>query len=69
VLRTGGGHGNIYGAMFVAKFARTGAGTDLFQAPTFDVSGGGTANIQYNSAEIEKAKSSTGHQVLAVREF
>jgi hypothetical protein len=69
VLRTGGGHGNIYGAMFVAKFARTGAETDLFQAPTFDVSGGGTANIQYNSEEIEKAKSSTGHQVLAVREF
>jgi hypothetical protein len=69
VLRTGGGHGNIYGAMFVAKFARTGVETDLFQAPTFDISGGGTANIQYNSAEIEKAKSSTGHQVLAVREF
>ena len=69
VLRSGGGHGNIYGAMFVAKFARTGANTDLFQAPTFDISGGGTANIQYNSAEVEKAKSSSGHQVLAVREF
>lgn len=69
VLRSGGGHGNIYGAMFVAKFARTGADTDLFQAPTFDVSGGGTANIQYNSVEVEKAKSSTGHQVLGVHEF
>jgi len=69
VLRSGGGHGNIYGAMFVAKFERTGAETDLFQAPTFDISGGGTANIQYNSVEIEKAKSSSGHQVVGVREF
>jgi hypothetical protein len=69
VLRSGGGHGNIYGAMFVAKFARTGADTDLFDAPTFDISGGGTANIQYNSVEVEKAKSSTGHQVIGVHEF
>ena len=69
VLRSGGGNGNIYGAMFVAKFARTGADTDLFQAPTFDVSGGGTANIQYNSQEVDKAKQVGGHKVAAVREF
>ncbi len=69
VLRTGGGNGNIYGAMFVAKFDRTGADTDLFKAPTFDVSGGGTANIQYNSEEVDKAKQVGGHRVGAVREF
>ncbi len=69
VLRSGGGHGNIYGAVFVAKFDRTGADTDLFQAPTFDVSGGGTANIQYNSDEVEKAKTVGGHSVAGVREF
>ncbi len=69
VLRSGGGHGNIFGAMYVAKFARTGEDTDLFEAPTFDVSGGGTANIQFNSDAVEMAKSSTGHQVLGVHEF
>ena len=69
VLRSGGGNGNIYGAIFVAKFDRTGADTDLFKAPTFDVSGGGTANIQYNSEEVDKAKQVGGHKVGAVREF
>ncbi|MDQ5843911.1 MAG: hypothetical protein M3539_01270 [Acidobacteriota bacterium] len=69
VLRSGGGHGNIYGAMFVANFARTGADTDLFGAPTFDTSGGGTATIQYHSDEVEKAKQAGGHRVMAVREF
>jgi hypothetical protein len=69
VLRSGGGHGNIYGAMFVAKFTRTGANTDLFGAPTFNTSGGGTANIQYHSDEVDKAKQVGGHRVVAVREF
>ncbi len=69
VLRSGGGHGNIYGAMFVAKFAATGASTDQFQAPVFDTSGGGTANIQYNSFEIDRAKSVGGHSVLGVKEY
>ena len=69
VLRGGGGHGNIYGAMFVAKFARIGDVTDLFQAPTFDISGGGTANIQYNSDEVDKAKSAGGPVVVGVHEL
>jgi hypothetical protein len=69
VYRSGGGHGNIYGAMFVAKFARTGASTDAFQAPTFDTSGGGTANIQYSSDAVDKAKALGGHAIRGVREF
>jgi len=69
VLRDGGGHGDIFGAIFVAKFDRTGPSTDVFQPPTFDTSGGGTANIQYNSAEIDKAKSVGGHAVMGVREY
>jgi hypothetical protein len=69
VLRSGGGHGNIFGAMFVANFSRTGAATDTFGAPTFNTSGGGTANIQYNSDEIDKAKGVGGHHVVAVREY
>jgi hypothetical protein len=68
VYRSGGGNGNIYGAMFVAKFAKTGADTDVFGAPTFDTSGGGTSNIQYSSSAVDKAKSVGGHAVKGVRE-
>ncbi|MFN2532046.1 MAG: hypothetical protein ABR555_12185 [Pyrinomonadaceae bacterium] len=69
VLRSGGGTGSIYGALFVANFPRTGPDSDIFGVPTFDTSGGGTANIQYNSEEIEKAKNVGGHTVLGVREY
>lgn len=69
VYRDGGGHGNIYGAMFVAKFDKTGATTDPFYPPTFDTSGGGTANIQYSSDAVDRAKSVGGHSIRGVREF
>ncbi len=69
VYRSGGGHGNIYGAMFIAKFNKTGASTDVFQAPTFDTSGGGTSNIQYNSTAVDMAKAVGGHAVKGVREY
>ena len=69
VLRSGGGHGNIYGAVFVAKFAKTGADTDAFQAPIFNTNGGGTSNIQYNSFAVDMAKSVGGHSIGGVREF
>jgi hypothetical protein len=42
--------------MFVAKFAASGADSDVFAAPTFNTSGGGTANIQYNSDSIEQSQ-------------
>ena len=69
VYRNGGGHGNIFGAMFVAKFPRIGPETDVFQAPTFDTSGGGTSNIQYSSNAVDRAKSVGGHAVKGVREL
>ena len=69
VLRSGGGHGNIYGAMYVAKFAKVGLSSDVFQAPTFDTSGGGTSNIQYSSSAVDMAKSVGGHAVKGVREY
>jgi hypothetical protein len=69
VYRSGGGHGNIYGAMFVAKFPATGNDTDQFQAPTFDTSGGGTSNIQYSSDAVDKAKSVGGHAIKGIREY
>jgi len=69
VYRNGSGHGNIYGAMFVAKFARTGADSDAFLAPIFDTSGGGTSNIQYSSDAVDKAKAVGGHAIHGVREL
>ena len=69
VYRGGGGQGNIYGAMFIAKFDKTGATTDLFGAPTFDTSGGGNSNIQYSSNAVDMAKSVGGHAVKGVREY
>lgn len=69
VYKNGGGHGDIFGAMYVAKFSKTGASTDVFQAPTFDTDGGGTANIQYSSEAVDNAKSVGGHSVSAVREY
>lgn len=69
VYRSGGGHGNIYGALFVAKFPVSGADTDQFQAPVFDTSGGGTSNIQYSSDAIDRAKSVGGHSIKGVREY
>jgi hypothetical protein len=69
VVRTGGGNGNIYGAIFVAKFPASGSDSDVFGAPTFNTSGGGTANIQYNSDAIDRAKSVGGHSVSGIREY
>lgn len=69
VYRNGGGHGDIFGAMFVAKFPRTGATTDVFQAPIFDTSGGGTSNIQYSSDAVDRAKSVGGHAIKGIREY
>jgi len=69
VLRNGGGHGDIFGAMFVARFAATGADTDTFQAPTFNTNGGGTSNIQYSSNAVDMAKAVGGHAVKGVREY
>jgi len=69
VYRSGGGHGDVFGAMFVAKFPTSGADTDQFGAPIFDTSGGGTSNIQYSSDAVDKAKSVGGHSVKGVREY
>lgn len=69
VYRSGGGHGNVYGAVFVAKFDKTGADTDAFAAPIFDTSGGGTSNIQYSSFAVDMAKSVGGHSIKGIREL
>ena len=69
ILRDGSGHGDIFGALFIAKFSKTGADTDLFPAPTINTNGGGSSNIQYSSNYVDMAKAVGGHAVKGVREY
>ena len=69
IIRSGAGHGNIYGAIYIANFDKTGASTDVFGAPTFNTTGGGSATIQYSSSAVDMAKAVGGHAVKGVREY
>jgi hypothetical protein len=65
VDRSGGGNGNIMGAMIVAKFDRT---SGPFQVPTFSTSGGGSSNLQYDSAKVQSALNTQPLRVLGIAE-
>ena len=65
VNRDGGGSGNIYGAISVARFNSTGG----FLAPSFTTNGGGTALMQYDSDAVRAALNVAGPQVLGVHEY
>jgi len=67
VNRNGGGNGNIYGSITVAKFDRNGTGG--FLAPSFTTNGGGNSTIQYDSIAVNKALNLAGPLVMGVREF
>jgi hypothetical protein len=67
VNRDGGGNGNIYGAMVVAKFDLVGNGG--FKGATFQTNGAGTSTMQYDSAAVQQALNMAGPRVLAVGEF
>lgn len=67
VNRDGGGNGNIYGAITVARFDVNGTGG--FLGPIFNTNGGGTSKIQYDSAAVRKALNLGGPLVQGVREF
>lgn len=74
VNRDGGGNGQVFGAMVVAKFARTWPASENglphpFLSPTFHTNGGGTSNMQYSSLAIARAFSALGSSVAGVREF
>jgi hypothetical protein len=74
VNRDGGGNGNIYGSVYVAKFARSWPSSENglphpFLAPIFHTDGGGTANLEYDSEWVQKAKDALGDIVRDVREF
>jgi len=66
VIRNGGGNGDIYGAISVAKFNVNGNGG--FQAPYFDTSGGGNSLMQYDSDAVRKALNISGPRALGVHE-
>jgi hypothetical protein len=66
VNRDGGGKGNIYGAMLVARFDLIGPGG--FLAPTFHTNGGGDSTMQYDSVKLGDALNTTGARVIGVRE-
>ena len=51
--RSGGGSGDIYGSMVVARFDRYGTGG--FLAPTFTTDGGGDSKVQFSSVAIAQA--------------
>ena len=64
VERSGGGTGNILGAMMIARFGATGN----FLAPTFLVNGGGNSNHQYDSRASQNAMVMSGPGVLGIAE-
>lgn len=65
LIRSGGGNGNSFGSVLVARFANSGD----FLAPTFASSGSGNSMIQYDSDWVRRAMSSPGPRVMAVGEF
>lgn len=67
VNRDGGGNGNIYGAITVAKFDVNGTGG--FLGPIFNTNGGGNSTIQYDSTAVRRALNLGGPLVQGVREF
>ena len=67
VNRDGGGNGNIYGAIVVARLNRTGPGG--FLAPTFLTNGGGNSTVQNDSNARRKAENLSGPRVLGVHEY
>ncbi|HEX8708370.1 MAG TPA: hypothetical protein VF723_09030 [Pyrinomonadaceae bacterium] len=67
VVRNGSGNGSTLGALAVASFNRTTAGSG-FLAPTFQGNGGGTSDLLFNLSWVQKALNATGRYVLGVSE-
>ncbi len=66
--RDGGGTMGIDGAIVVAGFNRTTAGS-AFTAPVYNTSGGGNADIAYDSSWVKKGLDLSGSRVVGVREY
>ena len=82
ILRTGGGSGSLQGNMIVAPYTRTGAGNGLtcsdnvlvtnklncFLAPRYNISGGGSSEIVYNSNNVTNGLGALTNFVKGVAE-
>ncbi len=74
INRNGGGNGNIFGTIYVAKFARSWPASENgqphpFLAPSFYTNGGGTAELRYDSQWVQSGKDVLGTIVRDIREF
>lgn len=74
INRNGGGNGNIHGAIYVARFARSWPASENgqphpFLAPTFHTNGGGNADLRYDSVAVQQAKDALGDIVRDIREY
>lgn len=72
--RNGGGNGDTYGAIVVAKFARTwptseNSSPHPFLTPTYDMNGGGNSTTGYDSQQVDNALSALGVRTLGIREY
>lgn len=65
IERDGGGNGEIYGAVAVARFNATGG----FLPPFFDTDGGGTSLMKYDSRALRQALNAAGPRVLGIHEY
>jgi hypothetical protein len=65
IERDGGGNGDIYGAIAVARFNATGG----FLPPFFDTNGGGNSTMKYDSVALRQALNATGPRVVGIHEF
>jgi hypothetical protein len=74
INRDGGGNGNVWGSVYVAKFARSWPASENglphpFLAPAFHTSGGGTADLKYDSVWVQQGKDALGDIVRDIREY
>lgn len=65
VERDGGGEGDIYGAIAVARFNSTGG----FLPPHFETAGGGNSTMKYDSSALRQALNVAGPRVLGIHEY
>jgi hypothetical protein len=61
------GQGQVYGAMFVAKYDRKDLTKD-FQSPSFNVNGAGKSTIQYVTTDVQNALNNFGIRVAGIVE-
>lgn len=74
INRDGGGNGNVWGSIYVAKFARSWPASENglphpFLSPAFHTSGGGTADLKYDSVWVQQGKDALGDIVRDIREY